>query len=312
MSRAEKVTILKNFLGYYHVEGGQQFLFRCPKCDHHKRKLSVNIEQNAFKCWICEYSGRNIAKLVQNYGQREDKSQWSALTNQVYIEDLSEKIFGEEEKVSIPVLLPEEYISLCNKKLPKTATYALNYLTERGVSKADILKWKIGYCHSGDFEGRLILPSFGPDGDLNFFVGRAYDGSWMKYRNSVASKDIIFNELFVDFGSEVILVEGVFDAIKAGRNSIPILGCSLRESSRLFTQIVKNNLVVYLALDADAEKQSMMIVSSLLKYDILVKKINIEPYADVGEMTKQEFSLRKKNAATIDSKNYLSNRILGI
>jgi DNA primase len=312
LSRAEKVNILKSFLGHYHIEGGQQFLFKCPSCNHHKRKLSVNIEQNAFKCWICEYSGRNLAKIVQRHADAESKRLWGALTNQVNIEDLSEKIFGEEEKVKKKISLPEEYVSLCNKNLPKTATYALNYLTERGVTKADVIKWKIGCCTSGDFEGRLIIPSFDLDGDLNFFVGRSYDGNWMKYRNSIASKDIVFNELFVDFESDVVLVEGVFDAIKAGDNSIPLLGCSLRESSRLFTQIVKNNTDIYIALDADAERSAMAVINSLIKYDVLVKKINIEPYSDVGEMTKLEFLKRKKASREINSSNYLSSKILNL
>jgi len=312
MSRSDKVKILKNFLGRYHVEGGQQFLFSCPKCGHHKRKLSINIEGNMFKCWICEYSGRNITKLVQRYGAHEDKVAWAQLTNQVNVESLSEKIFGEEKKEKSKIDLPDEFISLCNKNLPKTATYALNYLTERGVTKTDVIKWKIGYCCAGDLEGRLVIPSFDDVGDLNFFVGRAYDGNWIKYRNSEASKDMIFNELFLDFNKDLTLVEGVFDAIKAGENSVPLLGCSLRESSKLFSMIVKNKTGIYIALDTDAERQAMRIINSLLKYDIIVKKVDISPYSDVGEMTKEEFALRKENATIIDSENYLTNRIMGI
>jgi len=312
MSRSEKVNILKNFLGFYHVEGGQQFLFACPKCSHHKRKLSVNIEQNVFKCWICEYSGRDLTRLVQRYGARSDKLEWASLTNQTNVESLAEKIFGEKKEARQSLELPKEYVSLCNKALPRTAIYALNYLASRGTTRADIVKWKIGFCSSGDFEGRLIIPSFDSSGDLDFFVGRAYDGNWIKYRNSTSSKDIIFNELFVDFESDIILVEGVFDAIKSGENSIPLLGCSLRESSRLFTEIVKNQPVVYLALDNDAEKQSMRIIDSLLKYDVVVKKIDISPYSDVGEMTKEEFLERKACADTVDRDNFLTNKILGI
>ena len=41
----------------------------------------------------------------------------------------------------------------------------------------------------------------------------------------------------------------------------------------------------------------------MLTYDIELYKIDISPYADVGEMTKEEFSIRKQNAAlmTFDS-----------
>ncbi len=312
MSRTEKVNILKSFLGFYHVEGGQQFLFQCPKCNHHKRKLSVNIEQNVFKCWICEYSGRDLTKLVQRYGTRDNKFRWAELTNQTNVESLTEKIFGEKKESKQLLELPQEYTPLCNKDLPKTAIYALNYLASRGVTKADVVKWKIGFCDSGEFEGRLLIPSFNLSGELDFFVGRAYDGNWIKYRNSTSSKDIVFNELFVDFDSDIVLVEGAFDAIKAGENSIPLLGCTLRESSRLFTQIVKNQPTVYIALDSDAERQSLKIIDSLLKYDVDVLKIDIGPYSDVGEMTKKEFSERKAMALTVNRGNFLANKILGI
>ena len=56
----------------------------------------------------------------------------------------------------------------------------------------------------------------------------------------------------------------------------------------------------------------MKIINSLLKYDTAVKKVDINPYSDVGEMTKEEFALRKENATIIDSENYLTNRIMGI
>lgn len=312
MSRESKVKILNNFLGYYHVEGGEQFLFKCPKCAHHKRKLSVNIEGNMFKCWICEYSGRNLVHLVQKYGSHDDKVAWATLTNQVNVESLSEKIFGEKKISREKLVLPEEYIPLCNKALPRTAIYALNYLTERRITKHDIARWKIGYCSSGDYEGRLIIPSFDAQGDLSFFIARAYDGNWIKYKNPIASKDIIFNELFVNFKSDIVIVEGVFDAIKAGDNSVPILGCSLRESSKLFTEIVKNNSNVYIALDADAEKQSMRVIDSLLKYDVQVKKVSLGDYSDVGEMTKEEFLEKKKISKEVNSNNYLSNKILSL
>ena len=42
LSEEKKLKILKDILGYFHRESEKQILFKCPKCDHHKRKLSVN------------------------------------------------------------------------------------------------------------------------------------------------------------------------------------------------------------------------------------------------------------------------------
>ena len=85
MSNNEKVKILKDFLGGYN-RTGQEYLFTCPKCKHHKRKLSVNLDKNVFKCWICEFKGNNINRLVRKYADFNLKAKWRELTGQVEIQ----------------------------------------------------------------------------------------------------------------------------------------------------------------------------------------------------------------------------------
>ena len=87
----------------------------------------------------------------------------------------------------------------------------------------------------------------------------------------------------IDWDEPIVLVEGVFDAIAAGENAIPILGSTLREQSRLFQAIAIHDTPVYMALDHDAEKKAEWIIKSLLKYDLEVFKVPIDE-ADVGEM----------------------------
>ena len=114
--------------------------------------------------------------------------------------------------------------------------------------------------------------------------------------------------MFIDWASEIVLVEGVFDAIKAGRNAIPLLGSTLREESKLFQKIVKNDTPVYLALDPDAEQKSLEIIRKLLTYDVELYKIEISPYADVGEMTKEQFIDRKKKAKKMNFDEYMISK----
>ncbi len=96
-----------------------------------------------------------------------------------------------------------------------------------------------------------------------------------------------------------------FDAIVAGDNAIPILGSNLREDGKLFQEVVKNRSIVYLALDPDMEKKTRRLIKKLLSYNIKVYKINILPYADVGEMTKEEFRIRKEAASFLNEGDYL-------
>ena len=154
----------------------------------------------------------------------------------------------------------------------------------------------------------MVIPSFGTTGNANYFVGRAYNGNWIKYLSPPVPKDIIFNELYLDWDDDLTIVEGVFDAIVAG-NAIPILGSSISDRSRVFRKIVEYDTPVFLALDADAEKKTLFLTKQLLEYGVQLYKIDIEPYSDVGEMTKDEFKERKKRAKLIDREAYLSRSI---
>lgn len=307
MYRAEKTKILEEIFGNCYSSGGE-YLFECPKCHHHKKKLSINLEKNVWKCWICEYKGNNLSRLVKRYGSFLQRQEWEKYSESTIANISLEDLFGDqEEKQEENVLsLPKEFISLANYNLPLSATEPRRYLLERGVDKKDFLKWKIGYCNKGEYKNRIIIPSFNEEGKVNYFIARSYNKKeWPPYKNPNVSKDIIFNQLYVDFKNDLVLVEGVFDAIKA-ENAIPILGSSLREDSKLFQEIVKWDTTVYVALDPDAEKKAMKLIKSLLLYGIEVYKINVSGYKDVGEMSKEEFKKRKNQAKLITNEEYLS------
>ena len=307
MSSSEKITVLKDFLGRYN-RTGQEYLFNCPKCNHHKKKLSVNLDKNVFKCWICDYRGNNIYRLVKKYGTYENKSKWRELIDGIDLlefDSIIESIFPQEEvEEEIVVNLPEEFVSLANKNNTLQAKAAKNYLLKRGIDENDILFWKIGFCTRGEYAGRIIVPSFNENGDCNYFIGRTYQDDWRKYMNPPASKSkIIFNELYIDWNEDLVLTEGVFDAIIAGKNSVPILGSSLKEQSRLFKSIIINDTPVYVALDADAERKATYLVENLIKYGAEVYNIDVFPYSDVGEMPKKEFLKRKRAARLVSSED---------
>jgi len=305
----EKVNILGEILGESFKSGSER-LYRCPKCNHHKNKLSINIEKDKFKCWVCDYHGASIRRVVRSHGTFSHLKSWDRLSGKTEISSFDalmfQKLFGTDEVEKKLVDLPDEFVSLASKNLPVTASPALNFLHKRGVSKQDILKWKIGFCSSGDYAGRIIVPSFNLNGDLDYFIGRSYTGEWRKYLAPQASRDIIFNELYVDWDDDLTIVEGVFDAIVAG-NAVPILGTTLREGSLLVNRVVEHDTPVYLALDLDAEKRALDIIKQFLDYDIELYKVDISPFSDVGEMSKQEFAERKKNAKLVDI-NYWQRR----
>jgi DNA primase len=304
MNRKEAKKILYETLGHY-SDKGNELLFACPACNHHKRKFSVNLDKNAYKCWVCDYRGRNIRRVVRRFGSYTQLQKWDAITNRSDLERFADLFMAPESGESPQKLeLPSEFVSLCHSNIPATGLYALRYLESRGITKDDIIRWKIGYCFSGEYRNRIIFPSFDNDGDVNYFVGRSYSGDSYKYKNPKASKNIIFNHLYIDWNKDLTIVEGIFDALVAG-NAVPILGSTLRSDSELIREIVKNDTPVFIALDPDAADKERRVIKTLLKYDIELYKIDVAGYEDVGSMPKSIFEERKNNAVFIDNDDYL-------
>ena len=297
-----KLRIIKDFLGsYYKIK--DEHLFYCPKCKHHKAKLSVNFDKNVFKCWVCDYLGKDIGRLVYSYGNPEHKQQWRSLTG---IIDFSEV---DKDNEIIEICLPEEFITLTGKEINPLSIPSRKYLKSRGLTRDDIVWWKMGYCPDGDYKQRIIIPSFDMKGNLNYFIARSYtSGGWQKYCNPPAEKDFIFNELYLDWNKDITIVEGVFDAIVAG-NAIPLLGSTLRENSYIFQKIIANCGKLYIALDSDAEAKEAKISKLLLSYGVDCHRVDTSGFGDVGEMDKETFQTRKKTASFLSLDNYLVEKL---
>ena len=139
----------------------------------------------------------------------------------------------------------------------------MNYLKGRGITMDIIEKYQIGFCDKGTHSGRIVIPSFDIDGELNYYIARSWDShSKSKYKNPEAQKDIIiFNENLIDWKKDIFLVEGAFDSIFLD-NSIPMLGKHL--SQHLFQTLyekAKANIII--SLDGDAWRAAVKLYNEL-------------------------------------------------
>ena len=295
----KELSILKNTLDYAYSKGNEH-LFYCPFCKHHKPKMSVNISKNVFKCWVCDTSGKNVYYLLKRFGTFDNQQEWLKITNQIDVRDFELIITGSasNEKIKQKIDLPEEYKPLFTGSIDLYSQIPLNYLTKRGFSHDKIYKYKIGYCASGEYKGRIIIPSFDEEGDVSYFVSRTYTKQKRKYKNPRVSKDIVFNDLLIDWQKPIVLVEGVFDSIHE-ENMIPILGSTLSEKTELFQKIVEKSPKTYIALDPDAYKKEMNIVSNLVKYGVDVWKIEVPEGKDLNDISKYEYQRLKMTAKQV-------------
>ena len=299
----KKTQILQEILGACR-HSRDELLFYCPFCKHHKKKLSINLDKSVFKCWVCDTKG-GLSYLVRRFGGLEDRHDWEILNQEVDM-SLTQSIFEENKKENKHIVpLPAGYVCLAKKGLLYGAKEPLAYLMMRGISSQDILYYKIGYCGSGEYKRRIIIPSFDEDGDCNFFIARSYGKDWLKYKNPRSSKDVIFNDILIDWEEPITLVEGAFDSLKI-ENSIPLLGSTLRENTKLFKKLVLKQKRIYIGLDKDALIKSLNIVLSMMQHGLEVFKLDTSQIEDIGAISRFEAKNLKDSAVKMNTENILN------
>lgn len=305
----EKVNILKKAFGEY-IGYVPQIIFFCPNCHHYKKKLSINIDEEIGKCWVCKIHG-TVTYLLKKYSSENIQNQWKKVSNNKFsninIDDESflnyihTKLNFNDAINDIkndPVKWRSEFKkitkiseSICNKN-------ALQFLLNRGITYNKILQYNIHYTETGKYSQRIILPSYDENGQLNYFIGRSFFKDTYKYKNPKAEKEaIIFNDLFISWNHEISLVEGPFDAIRNDINAIPILGSTLSEKHVLFEKIVKNKPSINLIFDFDDVGKKALIDTGklLLQWGIETYYTDISPFKDPGEMIYKDINNAIKN-----------------
>ena len=287
MHRERKLLALRRALKDEGYAKGNEASFYCPSkqgCSgqHHKRKLAVNLENDVFHCWVCGYKGGSLLPLLRRLGDNDPDYI-------AYAEEHQKKPKDEVGKLYERVRLPMEFQALSRPSGSPWVKQAIAYLTQRGVSSEDILDYKMGFCQEGKYADRVILPSFDEFGELSFFVGR---GIWERvsppYLSGQFDKDIIFNDILVDWRKPIVLVEGPFDAIKAGHNAVALQGKF--PSKRLLAKIQSYLPRVYVALDADATMDAVGIADRLVSMGVETFLVEWPTgFKDPGDMTKQQF-----------------------
>jgi len=247
-----------------------EYMYWSPFVSHHKPKLQINIQTQKWHCWVSNVGGRTLFQLLKKVGashQHYDELR-ELVDTKTYVNTRT-----QETKVSLS--LPPEFKPLWNGNDGIVKRHALSYLYKREITDSDILKYNIGYCDEGIYSNRIIIPSYDSDGQLNFFVGRDFYNSKMKYRNCTNTKDIIGFDLFINWDEPIILCEGVFDAMAFKRNAIPLFGKTVM--NKLQKKIIESNVKkIYLALDNDALEDAIKISDNFINNGIDVRMIKFK------------------------------------
>jgi len=305
-SVTEKLEFIRSVFGECSMaNNGADVAVSCPACGSSgfKKKLSINIESWQFHCWVCGIKGKTLSHILRKYFTIDIASFYESSFN--ISTSFSNTSAEEEKRLEIPqgFMLLADHLSSRDPDVRAT----ISYCKKRGLGERAFWRFKLGTTSSGRFRRRVIIPSFDDSGDLNYFVARSIDEHVKpKYVNSPVKKtEIIFNELDIDWSSEITIVEGPFDLVKCGDNATCLLGSEIGKNSLLFKRIISNKTPVLLALDRDMIAKQARIAQKLEAYCCTVRLLDLKHFSDVGEMTPAEFQKSKITANKFNDESHL-------
>ena len=308
--KQQVITILDEVLGVGTSMKNDEQAHYCPFCHHHKKKLQINLKSQYWHCWVCDAKGRKIQRLLKrlHVDSRKLKKIYEIYGDDyiVYSKDT------EDEKVELR--LRNEFQSLL--KVPKGKVNplyrkALKYVEERGITKEDIRRYNIGYCDSGHYANRIIIPSYDSDNRLNYFIARSvFTEEKFKYKNPPVSKNVIMFENQVNWKEPITLVEGVFDALAVKRNAIPILGKFVPK--KLNDAIFKNGVKsINILLDKDAQQQALQYTMQFTNQGIQTKNI-VPSDKDASDMGFSQINSKLKETEETGFGDIISQKLKGL
>ena len=282
------LSLTNKVLGEGKPTARNNYAYSCPFCHHSKPKLEVNLTENKqgyhpWHCWACDKKGKTILSLFTQTSAHPDIIE--ELKSIVKYSTSSSSLISTQTNLE----LPKDFTSLIH--VPKSdilGRHALAYLKKRNVNINDIIRYNIGYCTQERYKNMIVIPSYNHDGSLNFFIGRSFDDSKIKYLNPSLPKDFIPLENTINWNLPIIICEGMFDALAIKRNTIPLLG-------KIFPQPLLKKLAtsqvqkIYIALDQDALKKSLEFCEYLMNEGKKVYLVDLDK-KDPSEMGFEDFT----------------------
>jgi len=299
----------------------------CPFCKHsnkRKLKLAIHLEKCLYHCWLCDKKGSNVPFLLSKISKSLGEASKTLFKSKVKNSDFGININAllnndftliDDNVVENKIEIPEGFRLLANAFNSKNPDVrdVFKYTVKRGINKHKMWLLKLGYSTDPEYNRCLIIPSLDKFGKINYYTARKIDvdtDCGYKYKNAnVPKKNIIFNELNIDWNIPLTLVEGPLDLLKTNDNATCLLGSSLTEDMLLFQEIVRNKTVVNLALDEDAYYKAVNIAKLLSVYDIKINILDTRGNEDVGDMNREYFNKILEDAKEFKKEDVLLNKI---
>ena len=237
---------------YVKMSSTDEVVYLCPFCLPVKGSpdksghLYIHLRKLVYFCHRCESRGslKRSDEIVD-----DGRSVSSVLS----------KLFNDENR-------QDPYTYFIPSKYPKESDKAYEYLISRGIDD-DLQRFydiRIGDTFS-DMFGRVLIPNIVKDNNFtDMYVGRTYIKDKKRYKNPIGApkNKVVFNLHRIDKGLPIIITEGVFSAISAGKNAVALYG---KYASDIQIKMILRNKpsLIYVCLDSDAYENSIDLCEKL-------------------------------------------------
>jgi DNA primase len=222
--------------------GDDDVMVCCPFCSDHKPRLGVNTgpRNGLWNCFNCGRSGDLVALLTApEVGGMTYAKACQTILRQSTLRRSTNRVSSPERQTilddsatSPAVSLPAEFHPLLNmlRQMPpeeRVCAPFRQYLSARGLSPALVEEYGIGWCRTGRYRWRVITPVM-LRGTLVAFEARTIDDRrWPKVLTGGRKGEALFNLDRLWGREDVVLVEGIFDALALPDQAVAVLGSRL-------------------------------------------------------------------------------------
>lgn len=180
----------------------------------------------------------------------------------------------------------------------------LKYLESRDIYEEFARKWGLR-GGVGNYLYYVMIGVRNRHGELVGFIGRDTTGKCSKkFLNSsnVNLHRYLFGayecEQFLGDRGYVVIVEGIFDVLKAQQNGIICVGLmgKIMSDGQLeeLLDMYSRNIKIFILLDKDARAEAMELAEILSHYYDFVKVIELKRFKDIGEMKNDDIKRLKE------------------
>lgn len=242
----------------------------CPFCEYRvgtadkHEAFGLYAATGRYHCFRCGIVGR-LREVPDNYW-REPK---------------------ESDEADILIDPPESFLSLSTEPGASAiiARPAHRYLADRGVDTTTIASVGIGFCPSGYYSDRIVVPIAAVDGGA--WVGWV-SRTWVRCERPYLypkgmKRSVLFNHaaILVESDDPILVVEGVFDALPYWPIAVACLG---KPTQLQMVALASARRPVVMALDGDAWEEGWALAQQLRFAGARAGSVRLPPCSDPNDV----------------------------